>query len=355
VAVLGKGLALLALPRALSPDYSWDAIPVVTSVADPRFLASAAVLALLATVAIRLRRDRPVLAFCALCWAAAVLPASNLLVKVGTIFGERLLYLPSVAACVAAAAVAAEVAGRAGDVGRRIGAAAAAVALAALAAASVRYAASWRDEVSLFEIATHTQPRSAKAHALLGAALMEVGRVPEGVRELERSVQAQAALPVPPTSTRVELGVAYERAGRLAEAEALYADVLRTAPDHPDALWRLGDVRWGQGRQEEAVRLWERTLSVAPDHARAMIDLGIAARVAGDDRRAEALWLRAAELDPRAAGPWLSLGALYEQRGELSRARAAWRRFLELARYGVHPGQREAVEERLRAMEATGR
>lgn len=352
VAVLGKGLSLLVAPHALSPDYSWNAIPAVSSPADPRFALSAALLVALAAAAIRLRGARPVLAFCALCYAAAVFPASNLLVKVGTIFGDRLLYLPSAAFCVAVAALAVEVATRGSAAVRRAAAAVVAAALLVLAGATVAYAAAWRDEVSLFQASVRAQPGSAKAHALLGAALMEVGREQEGVRELEGAVQAQAALPDPPPGTRVELGVAYERAGRLPDAETVYLDVLRTSPDHPDALWRLGVVRWAQGRRAEAARLWERTLAVAPDHARAMTDLGIAARAAGDVRRAEALWLGAARVDPRAAGPWLSLGALYEDRGDLPRARDAWRRFLELARYGVYPGQREIVEARLRALDS---
>jgi Flp pilus assembly protein TadD len=85
-----------------------------------------------------------------------------------------------------------------------------------------------------------------------------------------------------------------------------------------------------------------------------MGDLGLALERRGDAAGAERLWLRAAQVDPRAAGPWLSLGNLYERRGDLGRARAAWRRFLELARYGVYPGQREAIAERLRALDAAG-
>jgi tetratricopeptide (TPR) repeat protein len=352
VAILGKGLGLLLLPRALSPDYSWNAIPIVGSPGDPRFLGGLAVIVALAVAALRLRRARPVIAFAALCYAASVFPASNLLVTVGTIFGERLLYLPSAAFCLAVAALAVDVARRAGTAPRRAAVAGAVLVLMALAGSTVAYAAAWRDEVSLFQAAVRAQPASVKAHALLGAALMEAGRAEEGVKELEVAYRAQAALPVPNPSAGIELGVAYERTGRLAEAEAVYAEVLRSVPEQPDALWRLGVVRWSQGSRAEAVRLWERTLAVAPDHARAMNDLGIAAYAGGDAAKAERLWLAATRADPRAAGPWLSLGALYEARGDVQRARDAWRRFLELARYGAYPGQREQVAERLRALDA---
>ncbi|HSN93320.1 MAG TPA: tetratricopeptide repeat protein [Anaeromyxobacteraceae bacterium] len=347
VAVLGRGLALQAFPWSLAPDYSFDAIPLVRSPLDPRFLAAAAALLAIAAVAAKTWRSRPLLAFCAAWYAAAIFPASNLAVPVGTTFGERLLYLPSVAFCLLAGEMGARAvaAGRARWVGR----AAVAAAVAALSARTVAYAAVWSDEVSLFEAAVRAEPASAKAHDLLGAAYMEVGRPGEGVREIEEAVRILGRAPVPPSDVRVKLGVAYERLGRLQDAEREYVRVLGDAPGHPDALWRLGVVRWGQGRRQEAVDLWERTLAVDPGHARAMSDLGIAAMQGGDEARAEALWTRATEMDPRAAGPWLSLGALYERRGEIDRARSAWEKFLERARYGAYPRERQAIEERLRA------
>jgi tetratricopeptide (TPR) repeat protein len=351
VAVLGRGLALLAFPATLSPDYSYDAIPAVVTPLDPRFAASAAALAALAWVAVRAWRRRPVLTLAVLWYAAAVFPASNLLVPVGTVFGERLLYLPSVALCLAVGAIAAWIVAHPRPAPRRAAVALGLSVAAVLAWRTVAYAAVWSDEVSLFSEAVRAVPASTKAHRLLGAALMEAGRVPEGLRALEAGARGLAGVPDAPAEPFVELGVAYERAGRLPDAESVYEGLLRRRPAHADALWRLGVVRWAQGRRAEAEGLWERTLAAAPAHAQAMTDLGIARYQRGDAAGAEALWLRAAAVDPRSAGPWLSLGTLYEERGEWARARDAWRAFLDRAHYGVYPGARERVEERLRALE----
>jgi Flp pilus assembly protein TadD len=354
VGVLGRGLALLVFPRALAPDYSYAAIPLIRSPLDPVFLASAAVLAAIAVVAVRAVRGWPALAFCTAWYAIGVFPASNLLVKVGTVFGDRLLYLPSVGFCLAIAALGVRVA-QAADRWRLVrfaAPAAAAAILLALTARTVAYAAVWRDEVSLFTEAVRAQPRSAKAHQLLGAALMEVGRVDEGVTALETADRMLAPVPDLPSESRIALGVAYERQGRLDRAERVYEEVLQRHADQPDALWRLGVVRWGQGRRAEGARLWERAIEVDPGHARAMTDLGIAAAARGDLAGAEALWVRAAKIDPRTAGPWLYLGNVYAGQGDLTRARAAWTRFLELARYGAYARERELVEERLRELDA---
>jgi tetratricopeptide (TPR) repeat protein len=348
VAVLGKGLALLVLPRTLSPDYSYDAIPLVESPLDPRFLASFAAIAALLWAAARLWRRWPVVTFAVLWYGATVFPTSNLLLPVGTIFGERLLYLPSVGFGLLAGALLGRLLADHRTAVRRVAAGAAAAVAVLLSVRSVAYASVWADEVSLFSEAVGAVPGSAKAHELLGAALMEVGRVPEGVRALEAAVRMVAPLEDPPTQPYVELGVAYERSGRLGDAEGVYAGLLLRKPDFPDALWRLGVVRWGQGRRGEAAELWERTLTVSPGHPQAMNDLGIARYQGGDLAGAEALWLRAARADPRSAGPWLSLGNLYERQGDLRRARAAWREFLERAHYGVYPGERERIAEKLR-------
>jgi tetratricopeptide (TPR) repeat protein len=272
----------------------------------------------------------------------------------GTVFGERLLYLPSVGFCLAFAALWIRASEALTDRWRLVRFAApvtTAAILLALTARTVAYAAVWRDEVSLFTEAVRAQPRSAKAHQLLGAALMEVGRVDEGVAALETGDRMIAPVPGLPSESRIALGVAYERQGRLDRAERVYEEVLRKHTDQPDALWRLGVVRWGQGRRAEGARLWERAIEVDPGHARAMTDLGIAAAARGDPAGAEALWMRAAKIDPRAPGPWLYLGNVYAGRGDLTRARAAWTRFLELARYGAYAQERELVEERLRETE----
>ncbi len=166
----------------------------------------------------------------------------------------------------------------------------------------------------------------------------------EGVAALETADRMLAPLPNLPSESRIALGVAYERQGRLDRAERVYEEVLQAHADQPDALWRLGVVRWGQGRRAEGARLWERAIEVDPRHARAMTDLGIAAAARGDLAGAEALWLRAAKIDPRTAGPWLYLGDVYAApRGPPTRSRGvdAVPRAREVRRV---PREREVVE-----------
>ena len=343
VAVLGRGLWLLLAPGTLSPDYSYRAIAPVTAPWDPRFLASVAGLGAVALLALRLASSRRVATYLLLWYAATVLPGSNLLVPIGTIFAERLLYLPSVAFCLGAGALAGRLLqGRAAPALR----VAVPVALVALAARTIDYASVWADEVALFEAGVRAQPDSSKLHGLLGASLVERGRSAEAVPELERALQILEGSPASQSRPRLELGVALEGAGRLEEAEQLYRRILADHPAYADALWRLGVVRWAQGRRPEAVGYWLRTVAADRRHARAMSDLGIASAVGGDDLAAEAWWRRAAEADPALASVWDRLGDLHQRRGDHELARAAWREYLRRDR-GKHPRGAAEVSRKL--------
>ena len=149
IGVLGRGLGLLVFPRALSPDYSYDAIPLIRSPLDPVFLASAAVLAVIAVAAVRAVRGWPALAFCAAWYAIGVFPASNLLVKVGTVLSAEAAALPpergGLRLAIAALGVRAAQAATARWSAARLAAPAAAAAiLLTLAGRTVAYASVWR-------------------------------------------------------------------------------------------------------------------------------------------------------------------------------------------------------------------
>jgi Flp pilus assembly protein TadD len=55
----------------------------------------------------------------------------------------------------------------------------------------------------------------------------------------------------------LEQALRHHRAGRLQEAEALYRQILATAPNHADALHMLGVLSAQTGKQEAAAGLIE--------------------------------------------------------------------------------------------------
>jgi hypothetical protein len=139
--VVGKGLLLLLVPRGLSPDYSFDAIPVVSSPADPRIWLLACGAAAAAWLARSGRLRGTAVPLLAAWYALSLLPSSNLLIRIGTIFGERLLFLPGVSLSLGLGTCAVWLARRSWGLSL-VG-----IALASTFAAQTwRYAGAWSDE-----------------------------------------------------------------------------------------------------------------------------------------------------------------------------------------------------------------
>jgi len=166
VALLGKYLGLFLYPARLSADYSAPQIPPVGGLTDIRFLMGLAAVSLLTFLALRGWRRFPPLAWGIGFAGAAFILVSNLAFPIGTIFAERLLYLPAAGLCAAVGSVGALVATKRPRLVRTVLVAL----LAILFAATVRRGRDWRDDFSLFQSAARVSDRSAKVRYNLGNA-----------------------------------------------------------------------------------------------------------------------------------------------------------------------------------------
>jgi tetratricopeptide (TPR) repeat protein len=299
------------------------AVPVVRSVLDWRFLATAAAFGLLAWGFTKPAVRRSTLPLGVLWYAITLFLTSNLLVLVGTIFAERLLYLPSVAFCLLVGAALVWVGRR-----QRAGAVAVTVALvAAFAVQTLRYANAWRADIPLFRWAVASVPRSAKAHHKLGEELLRAGYLGEGVREV-----------------RLALAIAPENlyaAETLEVGRRLITDrYLPTAggnqqavepPADPDELHVLGQLSRERGAFSEAERFWETALSTDSTHAESLADLGLLYLSRADTARAVRVLERGTAQQPPVPGAWFILGRIHLARGERREAELALRRFLTAA------------------------
>jgi tetratricopeptide (TPR) repeat protein len=178
-----NGLKLLAMqiwlflwPAKLSVDYSFNAIPTSRSFGEAEPLAGAVlVLALLLWGLVMIRR-RPALGWGVLFFLGTAAFTSNILLPIGTLFGERLTYLPTLGLCLALAAVADGVLRD-----RRPGASPAAfsalglvlllAAAGLLGARTVERNRDFQSKEKLFEAAEKVVPESARVQFQLGALL----------------------------------------------------------------------------------------------------------------------------------------------------------------------------------------
>jgi tetratricopeptide (TPR) repeat protein len=61
---------------------------------------------------------------------------------------------------------------------------------------------------------------------------------------------------------QMELAMRHHTAGRLAEAKAIYAQILSRRPDHAGALHGLGLIGLQQGQTERALELMSRSIEL---------------------------------------------------------------------------------------------
>jgi len=129
---------------------------------------------------------------------------------------------------------------------------------------------------------------------------------------------------------KLERGRQHHQAGRLAEAERAYRDVLRVEPGNPELHHRLAEVYRALGDYERAHREYLRATSIRPDFVEAHVNAAIsaeqaAAKADGAGDRPEAQRWRAI-----AAQHLRRVGELHAAVRSGKRAEMAFRRALEL-------------------------
>ena len=98
-----RSLQLFLVPLGQSADYSFNQLPVATSLFDPTALVALVLVGVLTVFGFSSLKRAPAVGFGVLAFLFTFGATSNILVPIGTIFGERLLYLPTVGLSIAAA------------------------------------------------------------------------------------------------------------------------------------------------------------------------------------------------------------------------------------------------------------
>ena len=239
-------LRLLLLPVDLAADY---APGVFQPPAGPTLAVLLGATLLLATITLALLTPRRPAAGLAVAWfLIAILPVSNLLLPIGVLLAERLLYLPSVAVAIAGA-YAAQHATRTLDARRlRPVVAGAAVLLLAAGARSFVRNPDWKDTAAFWNALVRDHPESYKAQRAVAQIMERRG----------------------------------DGAGARRYTELAYA----TWPHDPELATEVAIMRMREGEFDAVVPLLERALAMGAPSRRTHIVLARA-------RLANARWLDA--------------------------------------------------------------
>lgn len=289
--VLGEYAGLLVWPANLLAEYGVHDVPIARGPAEAGVLLALASLAGLGGLAWWARERAPLVTWGLGACALTLALASNLVVPIGVMKAERLLYLPSAGFLVALVGFALLLAR--GTRARAVACAAACLALAACAARTWVRNGDWHDN-----------------------------------RTIALSIQG-----VSPNSPVLETNLAiWEREnGHNDRAREALLRVLAAEPDNARTLAFLGDVETDLGDLASARRRFEAALRIAPDDPPVHMKLARTLLALGEPRAAaaELEWLRARV--PQEPAAWLNLLVVYGDLGEhalaVERAREAVRRF----------------------------
>jgi len=284
--ILWQYLAQLTVPLRLSADYSYNAVPVVASVLDPRFLGAAAVWTLLAVGLLFCVRRAPGLVLAAVFLAIPLSLTANILFPIGTIKGERLLYLPSLGWCLACAWGITRVPERLR--GRVL--ALATLVVVGFAARSWTRNRDWQNNFTLFAAAAQVAPNSAKVHCNLAVALDDRGDIDQAMLSYRKAL----AIYPPFAWAAFGIGRVYEEKGLDSAALDWYEKATQLNGHLTRAHHNLGEIHSRHADFAAAEAALRTGLENEPTDARLLVDLALVRLQLGDRTDATALLDRAA-------------------------------------------------------------
>jgi tetratricopeptide (TPR) repeat protein len=133
------------------------------------------------------------------------------------------------------------------------------------------------------------------------------------------------------SNTPIARALALHKAGRLAEAEAAYRELLAVDGRDARALHLLGLVLLSKKDIAAGIRCIRDSIEYGGPVPQRLYDLGSACRAAGDLDAAETAYRGALDRAPTFAPAWSGLGGLLRQRGRLAAAIAALEQSLQHA------------------------
>ncbi len=346
--LMGKYLLSLLFPHPLGSDFGYNQIPL-TNWADWKVILSLLVHGGLLVVALRQFKAKRLLSLGILLYFITFSIFSNVLVMIGSSFGERFLYIPSLGFSLMLAVVLmkifdmpmAKVSLPDWSALLKIKPALLAVAgllIALYAAKTVSRNPAWYNSYSLYATDVLTAPNSAKLNYHYGLETMKEAlnlpdaqkrqQIGDAITAFEKALQIypnyhdvyaqrglayfrlnqpdkaladyQKSLELKPNNAKVysNMGIIYFQKNNLPKAREVYEKAVELDPRFVDARRNLGAVYAGMKQYDKAIQQWEEGLKYAPNNATLIYYIGTAYRDKGEAQKAAPYLQRAAALDP---------------------------------------------------------
>jgi tetratricopeptide (TPR) repeat protein len=127
-----------------------------------------------------------------------------------------------------------------------------------------------------------------------------------------------------------KVAIDHHQAGRLAEAETCYRQIMATRPDHVVTQYNLGVVLHDQGKVDEAIAAYREAIRISPLFERAHANLGHALRKQGRLQESIAAYHQAIRIKPNHAEVHFNLGLALSDQSRFQEAIAAYQNAIRI-------------------------
>jgi hypothetical protein len=251
-----QGLALLKFvwPQTLSHDYSYAQLLPLKSVFDLSGITVAILVLSIPFILVVLFPElKRKIIFFSLSYLVCILPAANIIIPTGTIFAERLYYIPSVWLCFAAACILMRILRK---IDWRLFVAFVIIAVLALGIRTYLRSSDWYDQHSISLAGTRTSPLSAKTWSNLSVELAHSNNFKEAVAACDRAIE------IYPSYMMALMNRAFYniKLGNFDSAEKDLQKMVSLGASSPEVYNKLGAILANRGKSAEALALWKISL-----------------------------------------------------------------------------------------------
>lgn len=303
---------LMFWPVGLSADYSFQAIPVISTFWTGSVIGGFCIVLLLALLTVNTIRgsNLAIWGVGASLMALPALPISNLWFPIGTVMAERLMYVPIIGFCIFCGLFFSRLRWPLGSY------VAVGLLFTVLGFKTIQRNADWQNDYTLFVSAVEAMPQSAKAHFNLGNAVRDRGQVQEALTHYRK------ALWIYPNYAEVyyNIGVVEQERGRVAEALKAYQNTLASDSTHVNALTNMGILLSQQGVYAKAVDAFAKALAFNSERVDVRFNYALALQKAGRVDEALASYAAILSAEPGYEDAAIHLSDLYVQRGHTEQA-----------------------------------
>ena len=247
----------LIWPVRLSADYSYNSIPVISNPLNPYFLFGIVFLSLLLFLLFYKKTNKTELGLGSVFFLFPYLMISNLIKPVGTIMGERLMYLPSLGFILIISYFLSK---SVHTIGKKFAYAVLILIVIFYSARTIIRNKDWHNARTLFTATVNTVPDSLVARAALAAVHIKADEWKEAREQLD------IARNIHENNSRIQnlLGIVADHDGNYRLAEERYKKSLELNPDSINTHINLAELYIKEGRFEEAGRSLKKVIEFYP-------------------------------------------------------------------------------------------